>query len=434
MKQFLSLVMSICALNVMGQLQVQEVGNLPVSVSNNAVCEGFINGVPYVYSFAGIDSTKQYSGIHLQSFRYNTLTEQVDQLPDLPDTLGKIAAAASRVGDTIYISGGYHVFANGSELSSDKMHRYDINNNVFLADGASIPVATDDHVQVVWRDSLIYLITGWHNTANIPDVQIYNPYLDSWQTGTELPNNHFYKSFGASGVILGDTIYYFGGAKSIFGFGIQSELRKGVINPSDPTDITWSFTIPNATINGYRMAATTVGPTMHWLGGSTVTYNYDGIAYNGSGGVEPSNRDVSANPKSSHWFVDYVTEMPMDLRGIAEVNDSVKYLAGGMIGGQTVTNKIYKLEWDMTFLKTDQYQIPKVSIYPNPTTDYLTVDLKDIAAHTVRVFSMTGEEISVIATPQQTKTTIDISELPKGLYVVSICADNYKISKKIIKN
>jgi len=40
------------------QLSVTEVGFLPEPVSNNAQCEGFVNGVPYLYSFGGIDITK----------------------------------------------------------------------------------------------------------------------------------------------------------------------------------------------------------------------------------------------------------------------------------------------------------------------------------------------------------------------------------------
>jgi len=62
---------------------------------------------------------------------------------------GKIACSASRVDDIIYIIGGYHVAANGSEISSVKVHRYDIINNTFLSDGADIPVPIDDQSQVV---------------------------------------------------------------------------------------------------------------------------------------------------------------------------------------------------------------------------------------------------------------------------------------------
>ncbi len=119
----------ICVTNA--QIKVTKVATLPIKVTNNAVCEGFIDSKPYLFSFAGIDSTKKYSGIHLKSFRYNIETKKTVQIPDLPDSRGKIACAANRIDNIIYISGGYHVYKDGHEVSSNKMHRYDIKNNVF---------------------------------------------------------------------------------------------------------------------------------------------------------------------------------------------------------------------------------------------------------------------------------------------------------------
>ena len=159
-------------------LNISEVSTMPEAVSNNAVVEGWANDTGYVYSFGGIDSTKLWSGIHLRSFRYNTVTDFWDAIPSLPDTLGKIATGASLVDSIIYIIGGYHVYANSNELSSDKVHRFDPRTNNYLSDGADIPVAIDDHVQAVWNDSLIYVITGWSNTGNVPFVQIYDPAND----------------------------------------------------------------------------------------------------------------------------------------------------------------------------------------------------------------------------------------------------------------
>jgi N-acetylneuraminic acid mutarotase len=330
---------------IQAQLNVTEVANLPVKVSNNAVCEGFIDKIPYVFSFAGIDSTKLYSGIHLKSYRYNTITHIIERLPDLPDKRGKIACAASRIDTIIYISGGYHVYKNHSEVSSNKMHRYDIKNNSFLKDAKDIPVATDDHVQVVWQQKLIYLITGWSNKENIPNVQIYNPKLDTWLIGTATPNESSYKSFGASGTIVGNTIYYFGGATSDKGFHIQNQLRMGKINPKNPTEIDWSIVTPNQQINGYRMACVNMKKTIHWIGGSTNTYNYDGIAYDKSGGVSPNNRDLFTCNNNIKFKKSFVKTLPMDLRGAAKTNKKTVFLVGGMIENQQVSNKILKLEW-----------------------------------------------------------------------------------------
>ena len=299
--------------SLFSQITVTEVGELPEAVSNNPVCEGFINGVPYLFSFGGIDNSKIYSGIHTRSFRYNLATGESEVIPSLPDTRGKVGAGASRIGNRIYIMGGYYVNANGSEITSDSVHIYDIESNVFLDNGTPIPVPTDDHVQVVYRDSLIMLVTGWNTNNNIREVQIYNPVTDSWAQATPTPAPRQYRSFGASGVIQNDTIFYFGGATSASGFDIQPYLRKGIINPQDPSQIEWSISEPDENIAVYRAAATLVGNELHWIGGSAVTYNFDGIAYNGSGGVSPTHWDLYTEDKLG-WSSTGVTELPMDLK------------------------------------------------------------------------------------------------------------------------
>lgn len=424
MKKFTFIFVFLFSLHsIMAQLHLTEVGTLPVSVANNAVVEGYIDGTPYLFSFGGIDSTKSHAGIHLKSFRYNIETGETLQLPDLPDDMGKIACAASRIGNIIYISGGYHVFSSGSELSSAKMHRYDIINNVFLEDAPDIPKSTDDHVQVVWRDSLIYLITGWSDFTNIPNVQIYNPTTNSWTDGTFLPNNNNYKSFGASGVIFNDTIYYYGGVSSGAGFPIQNQLRKGIINPDNSTQIEWSISTPDPTIRGYRMAATVVNNQLHWVGGSTVAYNFDGIAYNGSGGVPPSNRDLFTDVDNVEWRSNIVEGLPMDLRGIAEISDTVKYLAGGMLAGQSVSNKVFRLEWN-TEMVNDIKRIEKegdFAVFPNPFEDKIRIRAlqEGLMPEQIVLYDARGRMVKMVEAAG-TEALFSTSTLPSGVYFLKI--------------
>ncbi len=312
---------------------------MPQRVSNNAVCEGFINGQPYVYSFAGIDSTKTLQGIHLNSWRYDLLADEWQSLPTLPDTMGKIAAAASRVHNVIYIIGGYHVASNQDEISSDKVHRFEVTTNQFLPDGQPVPVPIDDQVQAVWRDSLIYVISGWSNGSNVSDVQIYHPAQDIWIAGTPLPANESYRSFGSSGTIIGDTIFYFGGARFGFNFPAQANFRKGVIDPNDPTQISWSVSVPNANRKGYRMAAAQIGHKALWIGGSELTYNFDGLAYSNGAGVPPAHRVVEYDTETGVWSETNPQPLPMDLRGIADLGNGTFVLLGGMLDMQTVSNQ-----------------------------------------------------------------------------------------------
>ncbi len=418
------------------QISVTEIGTLPERVSNNAVCEGFIDDVPYLFSFGGIDTTKAYSGIHLRSYRINLETGESVRIPDLPDTLGKIASAASRVGDIIYISGGYHVFSIGAETTSGKMHRYDIVSNTFLPDGAEIPKSTDDHVQVVWRDSLIFLVTGWSNVRNIFNVQIYNPASDTWMAGTNVPNNSSFKSFGASGTIIGDTIYYFGGATSDPGFGIQNVLRKGVINPDNPTEIDWSFSVPDPNVTGYRMACTVVNGDLHWIGGSENTYNFDGIAFSGAGGVPPSNRDLSQNIATGDWIETRVDILPMDLRGIARVNDTMQYVAGGMLAEQKVTDKVFQLLWESGTSGVVYNQADKdgIEVFPNPFVDHIAVRviLKEFRPSKLEIYHENGQRVISMSWNGR---VIDIAtdSLPDGVYLIKVSSDKREFVKKVIK-
>lgn len=326
--------------------EIVAVKPMPERVTNNTVTEGFIDGTPYVYSFGGLDSTQLFSGIHQRSYRYNVVTDIWESIPPLPDTLGKIAMGASHIDNIIYIIGGYHVFKDGHGISSDKVHRYDVVNNTYLPDGTSLPVAVDDHVQCVWRDSLIFVISGWSHNRNIPDVQIYNPATDTWMMGTPTPNNDTYTSFGASGVILGDTIYYFGGASDSKNFPIQNNLRIGVIDVENPMQIDWSDTLLDPQVQGYRMAATSAYNNIYWIGGSGTTYNYDGIAYNDSKGVHPLNRILCFVPFQTDWYTSFTSTLPMDVRGVANIAETIKYTAGGMLTGQKVSNKTFRLIWN----------------------------------------------------------------------------------------
>ncbi len=407
--------------------RVVEKSPMPEPVANNAVAAAELNGVPYIYSFSGIDTTKAEEGIHLRAYRYNTQTDVWENLPPLPDTLGKIAAGASVVGDIIYIMGGYHVLPNG-EISSDKVHRFSISANDYISDGAPIPLPIDDQVQAVWRDSLIYLVTGWNGDigtgANVSNVQIYDTANDSWSTGSSVPENDLYKAFGASGVIIGDTIFYYGGASNS-GFGITGLLRKGLINPNNPQQIGWLGLNGDPDHMGYRMGATTVDGNPYWLGGSSNTYNFDGIAYDGSGGVDPANRSVFFDLATKTWQVDLNNELPMDLRGVGEVSDTVKYLVGGMEADQKVTARTLRLERSATpvisSLSTPASFTERFQMQPNPSSNQVLLQTQEGAWQgELRVWNTRGMEMLRMSAEGRTNISLEVQEWPAGIYWVQL--------------
>ena len=410
-----------------------EVSTMPEPVSNNAVTEGFVNGVPYIYSFAGIDSTKNHAGIHLRSYRMNTLTNVWEQIGDLPDTMGKIAASANRVGDVIYIIGGYNVFPNGSETSSAKVHRYQISTNSYLANGVDIPVPIDDQVQCVYNDSLIFVVTGWSNTGNVSNVQIYDPALDAWQTGTATTNNNNFKAFGAAGEIIGDTIYYFGGASNGINFPARSNLRKGYINPTDPSQIVWFNDAFDSAIKGYRTASTTRGDTIYWIGGSDISYNYNGIAYNGSGGVSPINRNLIYHPISDFWIENLDYNYPMDLRGIANTGINERYLTGGMLANQQVSDKTYKLTYVDLHLGSEELIQNSFKVYPTLVNDVINVSPIETNNYSIELIDLSGRVV-LRKTNLNGFSRLNVSELNNQTYLVRISSNKYSVYHKIIVN
>lgn len=412
---------------------VSELSPMPEAISNNAVCEGFVNGVPYVYTFSGIDETKEYSGIHNRAYRYNTQTDSWESIQPLPDPMGKIAASANRIGDIIYIIGGYYVFGDGTEVSSDRVHRYHTQTNSYLSDGAPIPVAIDDQVQVVYKDSLIYVITGWNDTQNVTNVQVYDPSLDQWQQATPLSAAQT-PVFGAAGSIIGDTIYFFGGARNGT-FSIQAKLRKGAINPNDPLDIEWS----NKSLGNvaYRPASVTDGQHLYILGGADQTYNFNGLAYSNGQGVNPNNRSLVYRPLDGFKEADESNVLPMDLRGVANVGDSLKYLAGGMLAGQMVTNKLWKLELlgVPTSIKEPLIDPDIVDIFPNPAKDFLRIEIKnglDCSQIELALFDQNGKQLSQ-ESKDDCQFSIEVSGLVPGVYQLLIGDGQQQITKTFLK-
>lgn len=390
-----------------------ELSAMPKRISNNAVVEGFVGNNAFVYSFSGIDSTKTHQGINLGSYKYDVQNDTWTTIAPLPDTMGKVAAGASFVNGRIYIIGGYHVLANGGEVSSDKVHVYNPVTDAYESDATAIPVPIDDQVQCVWRDSLIFVITGWSNTGNKPDVQIYNPYTDTWQVGTDVPNNNAYISFGASGTIIGDTIIYNGGVSGSFSFSSRNYTRIGVIDPNDPTQITWSQTIDNPGEAGYRMASSHYENLAFWVGGGGVAYNYDGLAYSNGAGVEPLERILQFK-NDTHQF-DEGLGTPfgiMDLRGIAKISDTEWIISGGMETGQSVSNRTFKIEIDPIAASVAQ-QVKEIKIYPNPASNYLTVS-EDNIGNTFSIVDLTGREV---LTNSITSTQINVATIQEGVYI-----------------
>ena len=395
---------------------ISSLPDMPEPVSNNAVTAAYCGDSLCLFSFCGIDSTKAPSGIHLKSWRFNTVSQVWTNLPDVPDVQGKIAASASTINNLIYVVGGYYVNEDFSELSSDDIHVFDPETNTWLDDGANIPVAIDDHVYDVWNDSLIFIVTGWSDSQNVRDVQIYNPTLDEWQAGTDLPITNLFPVFGGSGSIAGDSLYYLGGVNN--SFSTMSRLRKGNINPEDPTDIEWTVVGESPFGDFYRCASANYQDRFFFIGGSSDGYNFDGISYANNQGVDVEYRIVTYYSNWDYWDEEIIDPINMDLRGLAQLTETSWVICGGMSDNQIVTNEVLMLEYQPAsfLIESNDDEIQHVF---DLETKVLTINSSNRIS-TVHILNTNGQLIQPDLTLEHTSCSINFSALSKGMYVISV--------------
>ena len=76
---------------------------------------------------------------------------------------------------------------------------------------------------------------------------------------------------------------------------------------------------------------------------------------------------------------------------------------------------------------------PGAAIYPNPVDNIMKVDFKSSDISYIEIYNLTGNRIMTKKVNQGT-TNVDVSSLPKGMYVISFKgADGVEVTKKVIK-
>jgi hypothetical protein len=114
-------------------------------------------------------------------------------------------------------------------------------------------------MEVVWNDSLIYVMGGNNASSGFNNVDIYDAVNDAWSVGTALP----LVSYMGSAAIIADTIFI---VQSYSGTACWPSMYKGVIDVTNPTQITWSAG-PTPTEPIFNGATVALDGDIYWLGG-----------------------------------------------------------------------------------------------------------------------------------------------------------------------
>mgnify|MGYP003513397220 FL=1 len=317
---------------------------MPLALSNNAVATAVVEGVPRIYSFFGLGPGKTHADIGRDAFEYDSVRRLWTRLPDVPVAQGRLASVAAAAGGGIYLFGGYTVTADGHEISTPDVLRFDPSKRAYRK-VASMPTPVDDSVALVRDDRWIYLVSGWHQDRNVSLVQVYDIREDRWTRATDFPGTPV---FGHAAVIHADDLVVCDGVRLdvIAGkrtFTASPECWRGRIAADAPARIDWRRTAPHPGPPRYRMAAGLDPATggLLFLGGSENPYNFNGIGYDG----RPSPASARAQAYdlgSDRWReLQPLPQASMDHRGLATIG-GLHYLIGGMRNGQQVTGDVMR--------------------------------------------------------------------------------------------
>jgi N-acetylneuraminic acid mutarotase len=316
----------------------------PVARSNWAVARAGDE----VFAFYGIGAGKRSSDIARDIYALNLRSRTWRRVGDIPVAQGRLGSAAVTIGGKVYVVGGYSVSPEGEEVSTPEVFRFDPATGSMSIE-TTMPTPVDDSVALSWRDRWIVLVSGWHDTSNVADVQIYDTKARRWEKGTPWPGTPV---FGHAGGLVDDVMVVCDGVTaSKDGSGknrytITNACWQGQLDVRAPGNIYWRHIFPHPGVPLYRAGATGAKDRLGnsrvvFAGGTHRPYNYNGIGYDHVP-AEPSSAVFAFDPTHSVWTsYQSAPEAGMDFRGLIAFDDTF-VLLGGMDAKQAVTNQVVR--------------------------------------------------------------------------------------------
>ena len=147
--------------------------------------------------------------------------------------------------------------------------------------------------------------------------------------------------------------------------------------------------------------------------------------------------DAGAGMDSYLWSTGDTTQtILVDSTGFGGIGNSIDFSAIvtqlGCINSDTITITVA----DCTGIP-DNLEINEINIYPNPSTGIINIDLpKGLTKLELSVFNMVGQIVFTDEIVSQTETikTIDLSDVPKGIYFIGLKSDGEQQFSKVILN
>ena len=131
-----------------------------------------------------------------------------------------------------------------------------------------------------------------------------------------------------------------------------------------------------------------------------------------------------ANKNANTW--------PFDKEQYLILNIAMGGFAGTIDSGFTESSMLidYVRVYQNAQLSTADLELNKVSVYPNPTNTVLFI-ASNLGINKVEVVNLLGQ---VVLQPNMNGTYIDVSALPKGVYLLNLFSDHSAHTMRFVKN
>ena len=266
------------------------------------------------------------------------------------------------------------------------------------------------------KDACIVSKNNTTNFGNNPDFPAV-----AWTNGGSPSNARGLLEFDLSAIPNGATIssaklslYSFNspsnGSHSTMSGSNESLLRR-ITSPWNENTVTWDNQPSTTTVNQVTLPAST-NAIQHYL-----DINVTNLI-----------QDMINDPSNSHGFlIQLVTEQYYRRMVFASSDASDTSLHPKLeicyIPNQAQTSeKIRKLDREF-----------EMRIYPNPSSDFITLDLSDyeMETYSIEIVNSTGQTVSKQKI-HSSKVVLDISSYPKGIYFIKVSSNNFIKTEKVI--
>ena len=85
---------------------------------------------------------------------------------------------------------------------------------------------------------------------------------------------------------------------------------------------------------------------------------------------------------------------------------------------------------DFSTAVVDHTEVTRVEAWPNPTTDFLNIVLRDPRARILGVFDMSGTQVRLPLAKRSNGAQMDVQGLPIGIYAISTTAGSVRFVRQ----